>query len=320
MWNLAKKSLKKNSKKVLAFDLGGTKLACAVVNSRGQILEQIRSPVDLHLGPHSLVKQFAELGIPLIKKYALKAGAIASAGPLDPARGLLLNPTNLKTRGKSWGVVPLIREVEKKLKIKLHLENDAAAAAWAEHWVGKERGVQNLLIVTLGTGVGVGVLTNGDLVRSGRNLHPEAGHIIIDYKDKEWLCGCGNYGCAEAFLSGVNFTAHLAAKWSDPRLTGEKLVASARQGEPLVVAEFGIYGERLASFLCSLIVLFSPEKIVISGGFSHAEDLFLPVCEIKLRELLRTRREGVDLLPRIQISKFRDEAGLLGAAYIALHQ
>ncbi|OFZ13595.1 MAG: hypothetical protein A2Z20_09675 [Bdellovibrionales bacterium RBG_16_40_8] len=320
---MAKKLLKKNFKKVLAFDLGGTKLACAVVNSQGKILEENKILVDLRQGPRSLINQFVELGTPLIKKYKLKAGAIASAGPLDPIRGILLNPTNLKTNGASWGVVPLIREVQKKLKIKLQLENDAAAAMWAEHWVGSGRGVANIVIVTLGTGVGVGVLANKKLVRSGRNLHPEAGHIIIDHqntdsKNAAWLCGCGNYSCAEAFLSGVNFTKHLSEKWSEPNLTGEKLVARARRGEEEVLIEFRNYGKRLASFLRSLIVLFSPEKVILSGGFSHAADLFLPTCEARLRELLTTRREGVDLLPQIKVSQFRDEAGLLGAAYVAL--
>lgn len=317
MLNLAKKSQKKNYRKVLAFDLGGTKLAVAVVDERGHVLESKRELVELHGGAKSLVEQFARLGRPLIEKYKLKKGAIASAGPLDPIQGRLLNPTNLKTLGHEWGVVPLVKLVEKKLKIKLKLENDAASAAQAETWVGVGRKSQDVVVVTLGTGLGVGVIANGQLVRSGRHLHTEAGHIIIDYKDRSWLCGCGNYGCAEAFLSGRNFTLHLAQAWSEPHLTGEELVARARRKDQRVTQEFAVYGERLASFLCSLVVMFSPEKVILSGGFSHAADLFLPACETKLTELLKTRRLGVDLLPQILISKFRDEAGLIGAASVS---
>lgn len=319
MWSLAKKLPKKNYKKVLAFDLGGTKLAVAVIDGRGRILESQREPVELHGGAVSLVAQFARLGQPLIKKYKLKMGAIASAGPLDPIKGLLMNPTNLKTLGHEWGVVPLIKDVEKKLKIKMKLENDAAAAVLAEAWVGAGRPHQNVVVITLGTGVGVGVIANGQLVRSGRHLHTEIGHITIDYKDRTWLCGCGNYGCAEAFLSGSNFTRHLAKEWSEPHLTGEELVARARRKDKRALAEFIIYGERLASFVYSLTVMFSPEKIILSGGFSHATDLFLPTCQARLAELLRTRRQGLDLLPQIIISKFRDEAGLIGAAVVSLH-
>ncbi len=320
MWSLAKKSQKKNYKKVLAYDLGGTKIAVAVVDERARIIETKRQLVELHGGAKSLVEQFVRLGRPLIEKYNIKHGAIASAGPLDPVRGLLLNPTNLKTLGQDWGVVPLVRMLERQLKIKLALENDAAAATLAERWIGQSQKLKDSVVVTLGTGLGVGAIANGELVRSGRHLHTEAGHIIIDYADQSWRCGCGNFGCAEAFLSGANFTRHLAKEWSEPHLTGEELVARAQKGDERVLAEFVTYGERLASFICSLVVIFSPEVIVLSGGFSHAANLFLPSCENRLTELLATRRQGCDLMPRILLSKFRDEAGLIGAAFVSFHR
>jgi glucokinase len=315
-----KKARKKTLKKALAFDLGGTKLAAAVIDESGQILDIVRAKVDLSGGPSSLINQFYALGAPFIKTHKLKMAVIASAGPLNPVTGVLLNPTNLKTNGQRWGDVPLTQLVEKKLKIKTKLENDAAAATLAEYWIGVGKGSDNILSITLGTGLGVGIITNGKLVRSGRNLHTEGGHIILDYQDKDWLCGCGNYGCAEAFLSGVNFTKHLAEIYKDPALDGHKLVELARKGDQKTLNEFKSYGLRLAAFLYSHIVLFSPEKIIISGGFSHSADLFLPVTTKKLEVLLATRRTGIDMMPQILISKFRDEAGLLGAAYVAFSE
>ena len=316
---MAKKSQKKNSKKVLAFDLGGTKLALAVVNQKGQILTEQRVSVSKSGGAKSLIDQMANLAKPLVKEFGVKSGAIASAGPLDPRAGVLLNPTNFKTAGQSWGVVPLVAELRKKIKIPLTLENDAAAAALAEKWLGAGQGSDNLVILTLGTGLGVGVIANGELVRSGRYLHPEAGHIIISVNDKEWLCGCGNYGCAEAMLSGVNFTKKLAERWSEPDLTGERLVSRARLGEEKAIQEFKKYGELLATYICSIVVLFSPEKVILSGGFSHAADLFLPACRARLIELIKTRRSKIDLMPEVLLSPFRDEAGIIGAAFIALN-
>lgn len=309
--------MRKSIKRTLAYDLGGTKLAAAVIDDAGRILESVREKVDVSSGPTSLVNQFYKLGSPLVKKYALKHGAIASAGPLDPVAGVLLNPTNLKTKGRRWGDVALTQLVQKKLKINIKLENDAAAAALAEYWVGSGKGFENILIVTLGTGLGVGVIANGQLIRSGRNLHPEAGHITIDYQDQDWLCGCGNYGCAEAFLSGANFTRQMAKRYFDSSLDGHTLVDHARAADRRIVQEFALYGQRLATFLYSQIVLFCPEKIIISGGFSHSADLFLPKTKKHLLKLLRTRRTGVDLLPQISISKFIDDAGLIGAAYTA---
>lgn len=289
----------------------------AAVDEKGRLYGEHRAPVQLNAGFRGLVNQFGEMGRPLIQKYKIKNVVIASAGPLDPIRGLLLNPTNLKTHGEEWGVVPLVREVQKKLKLPVVLENDAAAAVLAEHWLGAGRKTDDLVVVTLGTGLGVGVFTNGQLVRSGRHLHPEAGHITIDYKDREWLCGCGNFGCAEAFLSGVNFTKKMAEVLERPGLSGETLVQLARQGDHKAILEFEKYGKRLAAFIYSLSVIFSPKKVVLSGGFSHSADLFLPSCEQELTQLMRTRRKGCDLLPKVLISPFRDEAGLLGAAYVA---
>ena len=318
MWSLAKKSPKKNLKKVLAIDLGGTKIAAAAVDERGRLWDLRRESVRAQAGPAELIQQIVEISAPLIKKYKIKTGAIASAGPLDPIKGTLLNPTNLKTQGEMWGVVPLTSKLERALKVRFFLENDAAAAALAEYWRGAGRGAENLISVTLGTGLGVGVIANGQLVRSGRNLHPEAGHIIISHGEKEWLCGCGNYGCAEAFLSGVNFTHRLAERWKDSKLIGEELVRRARSGDETVRREFDQYADRLATFLLSLVVLFSPERIILSGGFSHASDLFLDRCTKRLSDLLKTRREGHDLMPNIKVSPFQNEAGVLGAAFVAL--
>jgi glucokinase len=321
---LAKKSQKRNFrkkiKKVLAIDLGGTKILAAAIDESGRIFDEIKEPVDFSNGVASLIAQIKRLCLPIIKKHAIKKGALASAGPLDPTTGELLNATNFKSAGKSWGRVKIINEIQKKLHIKMSLENDAAAAVLAEHGFGRMRACKNLLVITLGTGLGVGVIANGQLVRSGRNLHPEAGHIVLDHADKQWLCGCGNYGCAEASLSGANFTRNLGQIWHEPHLTGEDLVARAQQNDDKALRVFVEYGSRLAAFMYSMCVLFTPEHIIISGGFSHSYELFLPTTKLRLASLLGTRRVGVDMLPTISISKHQDRAGLLGAAWVAYNR
>jgi predicted NBD/HSP70 family sugar kinase len=161
----------------------------------------------------------------------------------------------------------------------------------------------------------VGIIANGALVRSGRGLHPEAGHIIIEHIQKEALCGCGNYGCAEAYLSGKNFCKCLSQKWNE-EISGEELLARAKANDQRAIEEFKSYGRRLAIFLASLVVLYAPEVIIIAGGFSHSSDLFLPETRRELESLLVRRRKGVDLLPKIQLSEFRSAAGLLGSARV----
>ncbi len=321
---MAKKSRKPSfkarpAKSVLAIDLGGTKILVAAVDRRGRILELARERVNLTEGYKGLVQQMVKLAKPIVKKFDLKRGAIAAAGPLDPVRGRLLNPTNLKSDREFWGVTPLARDVSKALKIPMRLENDAAAAALAESWIGEARRYKNSAIVTLGTGLGLGIIANGSLVRAGQHLHTEGGHIVLNYLEKEWQCGCGNYGCAEAYLSGVNFTKNLARLWSRPQLRGEELVAEARDGDRRAVEAFNEYGEKLSYFLYSQAMLFAPQIVVLSGGFSNASDLFLPRTEARLAELLKMHRVGIDMLPHLKISRFRDEAGLLGAACVALN-
>lgn len=304
---------------VLAFDLGGTKISSAIVDREGKILTQLKEPVRTQEGFQGLISQFERMGKRLLKERpSIEFGGIASAGPLDPVSGVLLDPTNLLTNGQPWGVVPLLKEVEKALGLRMKLENDAAAAILAEHWVGGAAKVKNAVSLTLGTGLGVGVLANGRLVRSGRNLHPEAGHMVIEMGSAEALCGCGNYGCAEAYLSGVNFTKLLTKRWGlNEKLTGEKLVQMAKDKDERALMAFKEYAQRLAYFINNLIVLFGPEKILFSGGFSESHELFIDEANKSLEGLLSRRRDGVDLMPRLEPSEFRDEAGLLGAAHVA---
>ncbi len=187
---------------VLAYDLGGTKLSVGVVDSRGKVIEESREPVRASEGKAALFRQLSDLGKPLLKRYPrIKKVGIASAGPLDPRTGSLLNPTNLSRGGPEWGVVPLAKQLSKSLGLPVHLDNDAAAAMLAEHWIGAAKGYDNAMILTLGTGLGTGVIANGELLRAGRFLHPEAGHAIIGFADASAPCGCGNFGCAEAYPS-----------------------------------------------------------------------------------------------------------------------
>lgn len=209
--------------------------------------------------------------------------------------------------------------LSKALSLPVQLENDAAAAVLAEHWLGGARNCQNAVMMTLGTGLGVGVLANGKLLRSGRGLHPEVGHVFLNYGDQTAPCGCGNFGCAEAYLSGTNFSRRCAVLWGESELSGEELVARAK-GEARAVKAFAEYAHSFAAMVTTLVVLFSPEKILISGGFSDSHFLFLDQSQPHIRDLLARRRQGVDLYPEIGLSQLGADTGLLGGAFVALNQ
>lgn len=312
----------KNKRKVLAYDLGGTKVHVGVVDESGRILAEQRVPVLVEKGKKGVIDQLAQLGKEYLEQYPdIKFVGLASAGPLDPVRGLLLDPTNLSNPAnskKSWGQVPISKILGQKLKRKVILENDAAAAMLAEHWKGKAKGYDNAMILTLGTGLGTGIICNGHLLRSGRSLHPEAGHVIIREGDQTAPCGCGNLGCAEAYLSGRSFTRRNRARFARADFVAKDIAELAEKGDPRALAAFSEYAEYMAVALHNYVVCYSPEIIVFSGSFAEAAHLFTAKTIAQLKILLKRRRVGVDLLPKLAVSSLDNKAGLLGGAFVAL--
>ncbi len=298
----------------LCFDLGGTKLFAALITDAGKIVAHTVKRLDQSRGLEGLLSDFKELGDSLGGKF--RAVSVASAGPLDAEKGLLLDPTNFFTGGKSWGVIPLNAKLKKIFKKPVYLENDAASAVLAEGWKGGHGKTKNIVAITLGTGVGIGALANGALVRAGRGLHPEASHIPINVEDKTHPCGCGAYGCIEAYLGGTHFARGLSRQLGR-ELDGTQALALAKEGDVATLAAFEEYGRTLAIALRSLAVVFAPEVVVLSGGFTKASAFFLPATQKHLPQVMNRYREGVDLLPKIKVSKLGDSAGVLGAAFVA---
>lgn len=325
----SKKTPKKKTKtdrslSVLAYDIGGTKVHAAIVNARAEVLDEIRTPIDFSKGKTEVFRQWIDVGQKLLAHHRkVSRVGIASAGPLDPIRGVLLDPTNFSSRGETWGVVPISKLLSKGLGgLSVRLENDAAAAMLAEHWVGAARGIDDALILTLGTGVGTGILVGGKLVRAGRGLHTEGGHIIIRAGDESAVCGCGNLGCVEAFLSGRNFErrSHMKLGSESILVSGAELAARARAGNAQIQAFFEEYAELLAIAIHNFVVLYAPRVVVLAGSFANAADLFLDRARDHLEMLLVRRRHGVDFMPRLVVSSLQNRAGVLGGAYLALQK
>ena len=227
----SKPAKKPTSKKplVLAYDLGGTKVAVGVVDSSGKILAFHREAAFIKQGKKATLDQLIRLGKEMIAKYpAIISVGVASAGPLDPVTGELLDPTNFSGPGGHWGRVPLAAILAKGLKKKVVLENDAAAAILAEVWKGLAKGTKNAMILTLGTGLGTAVVANGELVRGGRHQHTEGGHMIIQANDQSAPCGCGQFGCAEAYLSGRSFAHRARVALGNDIIDAPQIAARAR--------------------------------------------------------------------------------------------
>jgi glucokinase len=306
---------------VLAYDLGGTKVAVGVVNRAGKVLEEIREPVVLASGKAAVLTQLVNLGNELLGRFPkIKHVGIASAGPLDPLQGQLLDPTNFASSAGTWGIVPLTTILKKGLGRPVVLENDAAAAMLAEHWIGRAKGFSNAMILTLGTGLGSGLIVNGELVRAGHHFHPEAGHVILKAGDETAPCGCGNLGCAEAYLSGRNFARRARTRFGDSNLTAKDITEHARKRDPRALAAFDEYATLMAVAIHNYVVLYCPEIVIFTGSFAAASDLFLDATRKRVEKLLERRRVGVDLVPKLAISSLDNQAGIIGAAYVAFHR
>lgn len=306
--------------KVLAYDMGGTKVEVGVVTDKGKIIASRREPVEFEGGKNHVLRQLAELGQEYLREHKqIKRIGFASAGPLHPKKGMLLNPTNFSYQGKTWGKVPLVSLLEKSLKRKVFLENDAAAAVGAEAWLGAAKGVKNVLMLTLGTGLGTGILIEGKLLRAGHGLHTEAGHMIVNYLEKVQRCGCGNFGCAEAYLSGTGFQRWAREGIGRHDLNNSQIEKLARGGNKEAMRMFTRYGHILANVIHNFVVMFASDVVILSGSFANSSDLFLPSTQNHLKALLKHKNEGIDMMPKIRKSKLNNHAGLLGAAALVFN-
>jgi len=306
------------NKTVLALDIGGTKMAAAVVNADGEILHENQVQTRSEKGPDGFIDDIVNLAKPCLNSHHCQTIGIASAGPLDPFRGMLINPTNLKTNQASWGEFPIVSRLKERLGLPIILENDAACAVMGEAWNGLAQGHNSAMVMTLGTGVGVGVKIEKKLLRLRDGLHPEASHIPLNFQDHKALCGCGNYGCIEAYLGGRNFTKYANQQWGLEAKDGKQLLKLYEAGNTGALKAFQFYGEVMAQAINAFAVLFCPEVIVFSGGFSHSSKAFLETAKIHLHSLLKDRRDGTDFFPELKVSEMQEAAGLMGAAKAAM--
>ena len=302
-------------KKVIAIDLGGTKIAAAVVNEDGKILRLIKEPTELKMGWPGLKKQIVRICNELFKDHkTIKVIGVGSAGPLNAVDGTLLDPTNF-----GWSSIKKIyfrKEIAAALNKKVVFDNDAVASVLGEAWKGK--GSPDSIAITLGTGVGVGILINGRVHRGQAGLHPELGHLVLRPENNFSQCECGVSGCAEGYLSGVNFAKRFSRNVGR-EYTAHDIENLALEGSLAAIEAFSGYAHLLAQYITSLIVVSYPREIIFSGSFTEASPFFLKQSISLVTEAMQRQKKAQKNLPKIRISTLKNQSGLLGAAYMALY-
>lgn len=311
---------------VVGVDVGGTKIATGLMNTNGKIIDQTIVPTEAEKGPRSVINRIIDTTYQVIEKSNImkknvRALGIGVPGPLNTKKGLVKNPPNLPY----WDNVPIVKILEKEFKLPIIMENDANAATIAEYLFGKGKGLDNFIYITVSTGIGGGIITDGKLFKGESGNAVEIGHMTINFKGPQ--CGCGNYGCWEAYASGSALAGfakegiasgkktlikELAGKNS---ISAEHVFAAALQGDTFakeLVEKEGFY---LGVGLANIINTFNPKLISIGGGLSNAWDMFYEKMICVVNSLaLKANNEDV----RIVKASLGKNVGLVGACAIAL--
>lgn len=303
-------------KNVLAIDCGGTLIKTGLVSSEGKILDQCSIPTDAGRGVEAVLRDLQKL----IEKYRqqIVAVGVAYAGTVDPEKGIIFEPPNFP---KDWWGLPIVNILTERTRIPVYLENDANLAALGEYWQGEGQGVDVLVVITLGTGVGGGIIIHGNIWNGATGIAGEIGHIMIT--DHGPRCGCGNIGCLETFASStavVRMAREMQGKSAGlacEDLTAEKVYLIAKGGDEAARSVFVTVGQALGNAIAVVAHILGPRKVILTGGGAGAWDLFHG--EMQKRFLQRSfykERETVQIVA----AGSGDRSGLLGAAYMALRQ
>jgi len=310
----------------IGLDLGGTNIKGGVVDENGKVLVQGEVPTLAHEGPDKIVGRMAKLAEEMkAKAPSPPVGmGVGSPGPLDPTTGMLYFTPNMP----GWDNYHLGGKLKEKLGLNVVVDNDANVAALAEFRWGAGKSTKTMILLTLGTGIGGGVIFDGKLVNGPRVTAGEVGHITIN--DKGPKCGCGNHGCMEAYVGTEGILSRAKALLDLPGTVSILREMSGREYEkltPALISEAGLKGDGVAISIlketgrllgvgtASLVNLFAPEVVILGGGVARAgEFIFTPMREEIRRRAMRPASEWVRVVP----AAMGNDAGIVGAAALVL--
>jgi glucokinase len=308
----------------IGVDIGGTKVLGGVVDPDGNVIETLRLPTpaaDVAATRDTIVVVARKLAA----KYEIEAVGIGAAGWIDASRATVLFAPNL-----AWRDEPLRGHVESAIGLPVVVENDANAAAWAEFCYGAaEDADDSMVMFTVGTGIGGGIVLGGQLLRGANGIAAENGHILSVPDGHP--CGCGRYGCLEQYASGkalVRFARTGAAGTPEraelllskangypEEITGLMVTAAAQSGDEVAIEAFNEIGKWLGRGLVDIVQLLDPQVLVIGGGVIEAGDLLMEPTRVSYLESLAQR--GNSPVAQLRAARLGNLAGVIGAADLA---
>jgi len=309
-------------KYVVGVDLGGTNIAAGVVGEDGTVAAAAEMKTEAEKGPEDILRRMAELVTGLAEQSGkrVEAVGVGSPGPLSQEKGEIYDSPNLP----GWRCVPLVREMEERTGRRCVLENDANAACLGEKLFGAGKPYDHIVHLTLGTGIGGGLILDGKLYRGANGAGAELGHMVLD--PEGYRCGCGRRGCFEAFCSDSGIRTQVKEELHlhpDSRCNGVPL----RDVNFRLICDFASGGDAFARTIYDRVVrylgigignlvnIFNPQAVILSGGMVKAGPEFIEAIEAAVKEeAFAVMTAGLRILP----SRLGDETGLLGAAACAL--
>ena len=308
----------------IGIDLGGTNIAVGIVTKEGEVLKKTSVPARAERPFDQIFADMAAcirqlLGETGIKETEIASIGIGTPGCIDTEKGVLVFAGNFKY-GKN---VNYREEMAKHFDIPVYIGNDANVAALAEVRAGAAKGVKNAIMITLGTGVGGGIIIDGNIFEGAYSAAGELGHIVLVSNGEP--CSCGRKGCWEAYASVTALVRQTkAAMKAHPesimnktpldQVSGRTAFDAAKKGDAAALKVVDQYQEYITEGLADMINIFSPEIIVVGGGISKEGDYLLD----PVREKIKSRVFGIGLLPERKIvpAKLGNDAGLIGAALL----
>ena len=294
----------------IGVDLGGTNLRAAAIGKDGELLEKTSGSTHLSAGRDAVIDDIVAAIASVRSRHPglrLAGVGIGVPGFILMKEGKIVGSNNLP----EMEGFPVRDAIEKRLGTPIILENDANAAALGEKWMGAGRDVDDLVLLTLGTGIGGGIISRGQIVRGHVGMAGEIGHITVNPTGNP--CGCGNYGCLEKHASASAVEAMAVVMSLGDRLTSEDIFHLAEKGNEKALMIWTSMGRALGIALATVINLFNFPLYLLSGGQLPAWEFFAPA----MMEEVRTRSFGYRNSPtRIEKAALGNLAGLYGAAYL----
>ena len=308
----------------IGIDVGGTKVLGGVVDESGKVLTTARKDTPRQ-GGSALTQTIADVAKELLQQHSVASVGVSAAGFVSSDRKTMLATPNIA----DWNGVDLDHQLTALIGLPVVIENDANAAAWGEAKFGAGKNQDHMMMLTVGTGIGGGIVVNGALYRGAFGIAAEFGHMRV--VPEGHICGCGARGCFEQYASGNALLRHAReAINASPEvarnllsrgdgtvagLTGQAITEAARDGDAVALAAFNTTGQWLGAGIASLAVLLDPACVVVGGGVIDAGEILLKPTRESLERNMPFA--GKHPYPEIIAAQLGNEAGLVGVADLA---